>query len=115
MLKGLFRGIDKENKEWVYGNLIFKDKKYYIYGWKDNISKMNDYIEVDEPTIGRYMNENDIDDVWIFEGDIVIGDILGKDYPILVTDEYDGKINKFIYQAIHGAEFEIIGNKHDID
>lgn len=70
-----FRGKRKDNEEWIYGNLVIDEGKYYIcLGINEHI-KRDDYevymLEVISETVGQFTELYDEDKKEIYEGDIV--------------------------------------------
>ena len=88
----LFRGKRVFDSEWIYGDLIKSEEKFYIHPQR-NLVEVNKSIgnkivmhEVIPETVGQYIGLRDIDDVKIFEGDI-IQHIVHKDKYKLIYDE----------------------------
>lgn len=67
-----YRGIRKDNQQYIIGYLYLSSSKYYIAGFTaDHTHPENrNWIEVDGRTIGEFTGLMDNDDNYIFEDDI---------------------------------------------
>src|SRR5690554_2299133 len=72
MRKYIYRGKNKNNKEWVYGYFVkgVQDDEAYIIT-NHNWLLGDEFIDVIPETVGQYIEQNDIKDEPIYEGDII--------------------------------------------
>ena len=64
-----FRGLDRANEQWVYGDLVVVGDDYHILEeWE---IEANDYNKVDKESVGQFTDVLGIGDEEIYEGDIV--------------------------------------------
>jgi len=72
MRKYIYRGKNKNNKEWVYGYFVkgLQDDEAYIIT-NHNWLLGDEFIDVIPETVGQYIEQNDIKDEPIYEGDII--------------------------------------------
>lgn len=72
MRKNIYRGKNKDNKKWVYGYFVkgVKDDEAYIIT-NHNWLLGDEFIDVIPETVGQYIEQNDIKDEPIYEGDII--------------------------------------------
>ena len=71
----LFRGKRKDNSEWLYGYLVIRNEKYFIYYEEpDEMCQTGNWFcneEVIPETVGQYTGLTDVNNVKMFEGDIL--------------------------------------------
>jgi len=138
----LYRGKDTITKQWVYGGIsqnqnhiwfiIGKDAIYKLHGDNKLATTESRIIEVQPETIGRYTDKIDINNIEIFEGDIVKWKHSGNERKLGLI-HYDKKKcglvlcsffralehNRYIRPtynkcySMSGKRFEIIGNKYN--
>ena len=72
MRKNLYRGKYKDKKKWVYGYFVkgLQDDEAYIIT-NHNWLLGDEFIDVIPETVGQYIEQNDIKDEPIYEGDII--------------------------------------------
>jgi len=115
MREHLYRGKSKKDGKWVFGYLIYSD---FIRESGDT-----DGTFVNLETVGQYTGLTDIDNVKIFEGDILRVlkenpenpyDPYVRIYPVVFTNGCFLWGGECIGQCIEdGYEFEVVGNVHD--
>lgn len=125
----IFRGKDKVNQKWVYGNLEIplltqSKSKHYIVGYSYGQYQKH---EVDSKTVGQYTGQTDVNGNKIFEGDIVRvyvpTDPEMPEYISHVFDYYgaftvkcvgmDIYTDYFVMGWLDEYKFEIIGNIYE--
>ena len=118
----LFRG-KTEKGEWVYGDLLHPDNCGNGYSIEDFTKEKNNCFDVIPSTIGQYTGLTDKNGKRIFEGDIVVVDLVH--FPtqkgvVTYTKDFFGldikdvtPVQHCIDYAIRNGQVEIIGNIHD--
>jgi hypothetical protein len=119
--KILFRGKPKIDGDWFYGNLIdsglVKNKTYYIL--PEDADNYDEYEEVIPESIGQFTGVRDVNDVSIFEGDIV--EDTGGNTGDVIWNKDDCSFNIYwknddlctnLYLD-NGQFYKVIGNIHD--
>ena len=107
----LFRG-KKQNGEWLYGDLVHRGEKIFIFS--ENAQNSPDYYEVEPETVGQLIGLTDKNGVKIFEGDIMLHPEFIQGVPLVVG------FKKGYYHlngwACNNIKFDIgqvIGNVHE--
>lgn len=72
MRKNIYRGKNKNNKKWVYGYFVkgVQDDEAYIIT-NHNWLLGDEFIDVIPETVGQYIEQDDIENNPIYEGDII--------------------------------------------
>lgn len=129
----LFRGKRLDNGEWMYGDLIENQGRFFIYhATSETTIECNDdrriivaAVEVDPDTVGQYTGLKDRYGDRIWEGDIIHTKQYGKDEYGLNHCGYDIFSVRFINSSFRiesnnrwfyltdGHHIEVIGNIHD--
>lgn len=140
MRENLYRGIRKDNEEWVKGDLIKSKDKCYIHP-QSNVFQVNNALsklivlyEVIPETVGQYTGLTDKNGKKIFEGDIIkvttldtgeerratigFGNFIDEnndDEYIGFYIEFEGMKSTITQLAMKEVKdrFEVIGNIHD--
>lgn len=116
----LFRGKQKDNGEWKYGDLLTPTDFMDIWEISEN-KGMGDRFEVEPETVGQFTGICDKNGKKIFEDDIAVyykAEDLDTEHAVVVFD--DGKFKlKYVYGYLDDldsltASMEIIiGNTYD--
>ena len=111
-----FRGLRKDRKYSVYGDLIqYKENDFRIlenkYGYWDIL---HDGIEVIPETVGQYTGLKDKNGKKIFEGDFLTGNLIVlwdiENCKFWLKDKYDLDFSKPFNYVI---DLEVLGNIHE--
>lgn len=108
-----FRGISKDDKQWVYGDIYATSEVPMIV--KHGIaSEFNNFVVVDEDTVGQYTGIKDKNDKEIYDGDIVryFKDELGIVKFVAGSFIIDGNTCYESFLEL-GGEIEIVGNIYE--
>lgn len=125
------RGKRKDNKEWIYGDLIIDQYgKYYIHPNANafsvneyNLAKCIQMIEVIPETVGRCTGLEDKNGKLMFTGDVVnalfdfgmpIKSVCGLKYGAFgLLAKQHGAEHFHAFTSICNVKYEVIGNIHD--
>ncbi len=115
MRKYLYRGIRKDNNEWVYGFLIIHHSKTYICFDKvvDISGGVLEQVEVIPETVSKYIGIDDRNGDMIWENSIVIyqdeyGKISWHNDEAMFVVEFDTWFTDFDH--LYGKELEVVGS-----
>lgn len=128
MREKLFRGMRKDNGEWVEG-FLFQTKEHTYIAYAEQfdddlfLSPKNIFIEVIPETVGQFIGLT-ANGKKIFEGDIVAGAVywLGRQKNGIVAFRdgsfgliwHRGEVEQFNpFTSMCNIEYEVIGNIHD--
>lgn len=134
----LFRGKRSDNGEWEQGYLVKGRKAYIVTFYASAYMVVSpschasvDFVVVDLETVGQYTGVNDINNVRMFEGDIVnvqIGTAVRFPEPVrykAVVDFKDGAFGLKYFRGVveefvpfagyykRNVTFTVIGNVHN--
>lgn len=117
-IEEIYRGIDKNAKEFIYGDLIHKAEKIYIGYWTDNADPSKAYkeCEVIPKSVGKYSGVSDIKGNGIFQGDKVevkwsknadtaITDIIAFRNGSFILRDKQSLLSNYSYRKIIGYEY----------
>lgn len=102
-----FRGLDKQTKNFVYGDVIHTPEgKTRIIGWmdisSDGVFDYDDFnIEVDPETVGQCLGIKDKNGKKVFEGDIVTAWSAGSKGQFEIRFRQEGAPKWLLYPAYH--------------
>lgn len=128
MIEILFRGMRKDNGEWVYGYYVPHNNKSYIYYEEiDEMCQTGSWlngIEVIPETVGQDTGLCDKNGNRIFDGDVVAGLIFWQNEKKNgIVDFRDGSFGLIWYRgdiemfypftSMCNIEYEVIRNIHD--
>ena len=126
-----FRGIRRDNNEWIVGHLVYGTSQSFIIpignimmGAKLGVDSINSVCHNVKPeTVGQFTGLKDKNDVYIYEGDIcqfTYDDIIKKlvvvwaDYLMMwkFTESLDGPLYRSSRTITNSETLKVIGNIH---
>lgn len=109
MRKFEFRGKQKYDLGWAYGELVQRLNSVYIG------TSWGELVLVDAETVGQYIDRIDKCNTPVFEGDILvgIGVVIWIPEEARFGIECVGEIHEITFEELQQSQMEIIGNIYD--
>ncbi len=107
----LFRGRGLRCATWHYGWLVVKFDVAYIVEYVRDANRY-EYVEVDPTTVGQYIRRNDVNNIRIFECDVVETES-GARY-LVRWHGFDSIGGGEDLPRGHNEDMRLLGNIHDV-
>lgn len=114
MRKYLYRGMRKDNNEWVYGFLLIHHSKTYICFDKIELAdSVLEQVEVIPATVSKYIGIDDRNGNMIWEHSVVLyqeeyGRIVYHEDEAMFMVEFDTWMTDFDH--LYGSDCEVVGS-----